>query len=416
MSATPAGGAPPAVRSSWNAWLEIDAAAIRRNAAAVRELVGNKAQVMAVVKADGYGHGATVAARAALAGGATWLGVSSAAEGAELRAAGIDAPVLVLGCGLPNQAAETVACGLTQTLATEEMAQALSAAALEAGRTIGVHIKIDTGMGRLGVRPHEALAFARLVAGLPGLHIGGIYSHLATADEEDATYALAQAQLFEEVLAELAQHRMIAARPSGGRRSDSESHEGLPPLRHLANSAATVRFPAMHLDLVRTGLLIYGLSPLATELTYPRLFPALAWKSRIACVKSVPAGERLSYGGLYTTKRPTRIACVPVGYADGFARALSNLGAVLVRGRRCRVVGAVCMDQMLADLGEVDARAGDEVVLIGEQMGERAVRRLRITANEVAAAQGTVVHEIVARLGKRLPRVSVEREASESGQ
>lgn len=402
----------PAVSSSWNAWLEIDTAAIRHNTAAVHEFVGPGVQVMAVVKADGYGHGAALCARAALAGGATWLGVSSAAEGAELRAAGIDAPTLVLGCGLPEQAAETVTHGLTQTLATEEMARALSQAALDAGRVVDVHIKVDTGMGRIGVRPQEALAFAQLVAMLPGLRIGGVYSHLATADEQDPTYAMAQAQLFSEVLSELSEQEIIAAR----RGSHPDSYDCQAPLRHLANSAATVRFPAMHFELVRTGLLIYGLSPLASDLVQPRLVPALSWKSRIACVKSVPAGEHLSYGGLYTTPRPTRIACVSVGYADGFPRALSNLGVVLVRGQRCRVVGAVCMDQMLVDVGDIAACAGDEVVLIGEQMNERAGRPSRITANEVAAAQGTVVHEIVARLGKRLPRVEIETSAPKGGQ
>jgi len=248
---------------------------------------------------------------------------------------------------------------------------------------------VDTGMGRLGVRPHEALAFAQLVSALPGLRTDGVYSHLATADHDDVSYARGQARQFQQVLNDLGAHGIS------------------PPLRHLANSAATARFPEMHLDLVRTGLLIYGLNPLSRELNEIRLFPALSWKSRIACVKSMPAGQRLSYNGLYTTQRPTRIACVPVGYADGFPRALSNVGLVLVGGRRCPVVGAVCMDQMLVDLGGIEAKAGDEVVLIGEQMGER------ITANDIAAAQGTVVHEIVARLGKRLPRIYLGDDASE---
>jgi alanine racemase len=320
----------------------------------------------------------------------------------ELRAAGIAAPVLILGCGLPEQAAQVVEHGLAQTLATEEMARALSQAAVAGRRgkacvapAVGVHIKVDTGMGRLGVRPHEALAFARLVSSLPGLRIDGIYSHLATADHDDATYALAQARQFREVLAELARNGIS------------------PPLRHLANSAAAVRFPQMRLDLMRTGLLIYGLNPLPRELSEIGLSPALSLKTRICCIKHMPAGQRLSYGGLYITQHPTRIAYVPVGYADGYPRALSNIGWVLVGGRRCPVVGAVCMDQMLVDLGEIEAKAGDEVVLIGEQMGER------ITANELAAAQGTVVHEIIARLGKRLPRVylgeGVSAEGSDGG-
>ena len=390
------------------AWIEVDTTAIRRNAEAVRRFVGAGVRVMAIVKADGYGHGAVPVAEAALAGGVSHLGVASVAEGIELREAGITTPVLILGCGMPEQAPQVVSHDLMQTLATEDMARALSEAAgsrkQEAGRKgrqVGVHIKVDTGMGRLGVRPHEALAFARLVSSLPGLRIDGIYSHLATADSEDTSYALDQARQFEGVLAEMAAQGVT------------------PPLRHLANSAATVRFPEMHLDLVRTGLLIYGLNPLPLETEeagsrkqeaggerlVPRgtccipLSPALSLKTRIACIKEMPAGQRLSYSGLYTTERPTRIACLPLGYADGYPRALSNIGSVLVSGRRCPVVGAVCMDQMLVDLGEIAAKPGDEVVLIGEQAGAR------ITANELAAAQGTVVHEIVARLGKRLPRV-----------
>jgi alanine racemase len=381
----------PAARNSWNAWVEVDLSAIRRNVAAVRGLVGGGVAVLAVVKADGYGHGAVRAAKAAVAGGAAWLGVASAAEGAELRSTGIDAPILVLGCGLPEQAPEIVTHGLTQTLATWDMAQALSRAAAGEGREVAVHIKIDTGMGRLGVKPHEAAAFARLVSGLPGLRIEGVYSHLATADRKDPTYAREQARRFEQVLADL-------------------EHEGIrSALRHLANSAATVRFPEMRFDMVRAGLLIYGLNPLSQPLTEIELVPALAWKTRIACVKDVPAGEPLSYSGLHVTERPTRIACVPVGYADGYSRALSNVGSVLVSGRRCPVVGAVCMDQMLIDVGEVEAKPGAEVVLIGEQTGER------ITANDLADAQGTVVHEIVARLGKRLPRFYLNDDAPAEG-
>jgi len=377
-----------AVNSSWNAWIEVDTSAIHRNTAAVCEFVGAKVEVMAILKADGYGHGAAPVARAALAGGASSVGVANVEEGAQLRAAGIEAPVLVLGCGVPDQASEVVERGLAQTLATEEMARALSQAAAAAGREVEVHIKVDTGMGRLGVRPHEALAFARLVADLPGLRTDGIYSHLATADHDDTTYALAQAERFQQVLAELAAHGIN------------------PPVRHLANSAAIVRFPPMRFNMVRAGLLIYGINPLPREPIDLHLTPALAWKSRVACVKDMPAGQPLSYNGLYTTPRPTRIACVPVGYADGFARALSNVGSVLIRGRCCPVVGAVCMDQMLVDVGDMEAKVGDEVVLIGEQGGER------ITANDVADAQQTVVHEIVARLGKRLPCIHLDDDAA----
>jgi len=334
-------------------------------------------RVAAVVKAGGYGHGAVPIARAARAGGAHMLAVASPAEAIELREAGLDIPILALGAGLPEQAGEVVQHGLTQTLCTPEMAKALSEAAVAAGKQVAVHVKVDTGLGRLGVEPEQALEFAREVVSLPGLRVEGIFSHLSSADT-DAEYSAAQFATFRKTLAGF------------------EAAGVEPGLRHMVNSGGTQRYLEMHLDMVRVGLLIYGLSnvdspPLPLE-------PALTWKTRVFSVKRVPVGRRISYRGTYVTKTPSTIAALPVGYADGYSRALSNKGAVLVKGKRRPVVGVVCMDQIMVDLGDDWMPIGEEVVLIGEQNGER------ITVNEMAAWQDTVIHEVVARLGKRLQR------------
>jgi len=365
-----------------NSWLEVDLAAIEQNVRAVREFVGPGTQVMAILKADGYGHGAVAAARAVARGGATWLGVASAAEGIQLREAGVETPILILGTGFPGQAEDVVGNRLSQTVANGEVPEALSAAAARAGAEAGVHIKVDTGMGRLGVLPEQVVAFARRLLALPGLRLEGVFSHLATAEEEDTAYALGQFARFQQALQAL-------------------QEAGIPvPLRHVANSAAVLNFRQMHLDLVRTGLLAYGIAVFRCDHRGLRLRPALTWKSRLAFIKRVPAGTPLSYGRTYVTPRETTIATVPVGYADGYCRVLSNRGALLVRGRPFPVAGRVCMDHILLDMGdEPDLRVGEEVVLIGRQEGAE------ITANEVASAQGTVVHEVVARLGKRLPRI-----------
>jgi alanine racemase len=290
----------------------------------------------------------------------------------------------VLGAGFPEQAGEVVRYGLSQTVANGEVPEALSRAAAQAGVQVGVHIKVDTGMGRLGIMPDEAATFARRLLALPGLRLEGVFSHLATAEEEDPAYALGQLARFQQALQGLQESGVQA------------------PLRHIANSAGVVNFRQMHLDLVRPGLLAYGIAPGCKNMPL-RLRPALTWKSRLAFVKRVPKGTSLSYGRTYITVRETTIATVPVGYADGYCRVLSNRGALLVRGRPFPVAGRVCMDHILLDMGdEPNVRVGEEVVLIGWQEGAG------ITANEVASGQGTVVHEVVARLGKRLPRLYLD--------
>jgi alanine racemase len=372
---------PPQSTACHNSWLEINLDAIEDNIRTVRQFVGPQTRVMAILKADGYGHGAIPVARAVARAGAAWLGVASAAEGAQLREAGVETPILILGAGFPEQAQEVVHHRLSQAVANGEVPEALSRAAVRAGTEVGVQIKVDTGMGRLGVMPHEVVPFARRLLSLPGLRLEGVFSHLATAEDEDTTFALEQFARFQEALGAL-------------------EEAGIPvPMRHIANSAAALNFPQMHLDLVRPGLLGYGITPPGAR-GAPDLRPALAWKSRIAFVKRVPAGTSLSYGRTYVTARETTVATLPVGYADGYCRLLSNRGIILVRGKHFPVAGRVCMDHILLDMGdEPDLHASEEAVLIGRQEGAE------ITANELADAQGTVVHEVVARLGKRLPRI-----------
>jgi len=366
-------------------WLEIDLSAIRGNVAALQRFLGEHCKVLAVVKANAYGHGAQQAARAALEGGAWGLCVASLPEAREIRRGGIDAPLLLLNSGRPEEAVEVVHFHLIQALYSREMAEALSRAALRIGYEAEAHLKVDTGMGRLGVRPEEALRFASEVAGFPALRLTGVFSHLATAEEADETFARAQFQRFRACLDSLASR--------------------LPGLNaHIANSAATLKFPQMHLDMVRAGLLIYGVYP-TFQLAQAGLHlrPALTWKTRIAFVKTVAAGTPISYGSTWRANSPTTIATLPVGYSDGYPRALSNRGQVLLRGRLKPVVGRVCMNHTLLDIGEEpEVRPGEEVVLIGQQ------EENRLTVNHLAEWGETVPHEILGRLGRHLPRVYVK--------
>ncbi len=357
-------------------WLEIDLSAVRRNVAAVRSLVGASCEILAVVKADAYGHGAVRVSQAALAGGAWGLCVANLAEAAELRRAGLQAPILLLTEGPMAEAPEVVRLSLLQTLYTLETAQALSQAALRFGMTAQAHIKVDTGMGRLGIRPQEAQAFAAAVAALPALRVTGLFSHLATAEEEEESFALGQFARFRACL---------------------EQISGLKA--HIANSAGLLKFPQMRLDFVRSGLLVYGVAPtsqLAGELP---LQPALTWKTRVAFAKTIPAGTPVSYGRTWKASSPTTVATLPVGYADGYPRTLSNRGQALFRGRPRPVVGTVCMNHILLDVGDEPAvRPDEEVILLGQQGNSR------ITATDLAAWADTCPHEILARLSRHLPR------------
>ena len=371
------------------AWAEIDLAAIRHNAAVLAD-VSAPARLCAVVKAGGYGHGAVEVAGAALDGGASWLAVALVEEGLELRAAGITAPVLLLSQPAPAAMAEVVAASLTPTVYTPAGLDALGEAVGAGGapNPVPVHVKVDTGMHRVGAEPAAAVALAAAVAADPRLRLEGFWTHFAVSDEVDAPYTTEQLAGFDAAVAALARH---------GVRSS---------LHHAANSAGAMWHPASRYDLVRCGIALYGLAPAADGLDrppVPQLRPALALKARVSHVRELAAGERLSYGLRYQLQQDSVIATVPLGYADGVTRALSSTGGeVLVGGQRCPIAGTVTMDQILVDCGPGSPVAvGDEVVLLGRQ-GDQS-----ITAWEWATRTGTIAYEVVCGVSGRVPRLHV---------
>jgi alanine racemase len=360
----------------------VDLDAIRHN---VRTLKPDGADVMAVVKANGYGHGSVQVARAALAAGARWLGVALVEEGIELRDAGVTGPILVLTEFPPGSEKEALAANLTPSLYTEEGLRRLTEAAGSHGQRVGVHVKVDTGMHRVGIDPERLPV---LVSDLQeaGLEFEGLWTHFAKAEETNDPFTEWQLERFNVVSATLREGGMV------------------PRLRHTANSAAIMSRPESHMDLVRLGIAMYGLSPgpeLLAETDW-KLENAMSWKSAVAMVKRVDAGEAISYGLRYALQRPSTIATVPVGYADGYSRLLSGKAEVLIRGRRYPVAGTVTMDQLMVDCGDDRVEEGDEVVLIGSQGDER------ITADALAGWIGTIGYEVVCGVSARVPREYVE--------
>jgi len=377
-------------------WAEIDLEAIAHNVCELRRCADPKAQVMAVVKANGYGHGAVEVARTALAHGAEWLGVARLPEAIPLREAGFGVPILVFGYTPPADAGFLIDFDLRQSVYSLAAAQAYSAAAAARGKRIRVHLKVDTGMGRLGLVPaalrgasdgdaagSEFIREVAAIAGLPGIEAEGIFTHFAASDSADKSYANRQLALFLDLLQTLRAHGLEF------------------PLRHAANSAAVIELPESHLDLVRPGIALYGLKPSEeVNLAGISLQPAMALKTRIIHLKTVPAGTSISYGMTHRTSSPTVIATIPVGYADGYRRLLSSRGQMLVHGRRVPVVGRVCMDLTMLDVGAVpDVQMEDEVVIFGRQGNEC------LSADDLARELGTINYEIVCDLTARVPRV-----------
>jgi alanine racemase len=360
-------------------WAEIDLDAIAFNVQAIRRQVGPGVEIIPAVKANAYGHGAAPVSKAALQAGATRLAVHRVIEAVELRQAGIDAPVLVMGYCPPTDAPYIAKWNVTPSLMTIETARARSAAGGAAGRTIPVHIKVDTGMSRYGLLPEEVLEFVRAVQALPNLFIEGIFTHFATADSLDQAHARQQLAVFNEVLAGLQAAGIDI------------------PLPHAANSAAIMRLPEAHFKAVRPGIAFYGMNP-SSEWAPPfEIRPALALKSRVCRLRRLPAGAGVSYGRTFVTQRETVAALVAVGYGDGFHRVLSNQAQVLVRGQRAPLIGRVCMDQFVVDVTDIpDVALEDEVVLVGRQGSEQ------ISADEVARLAGTINYEVTTGL---LPRV-----------
>lgn len=378
-------GLAPAEIGLGRTWIEVDLGAIAANIRAIKAALGPRL-MYAVVKANAYGHGMVPLARAAVRAGADGLAVATAEEALALRAAGIPGPVLLMGHLAPEQAPAIVQARVTPAVYTIETARALSAAAAAAaaaaGNGVPVHVKLDTGLCRVGVDPAAAVAFAREVGGLQGLRLEGVFTHFSCADEGDLERTEEEFQVFQGALA-----RLEAA---GFRFS----------IRHAAASAAFLESPGTWLDMVRAGIAIYGYYPYARCRRSVSLRPALSLKTRIARLRTVPAGTSVGYGRTYICPRDTVIATIPVGYADGLDKRLSNKGEVLVHGRRAPRVGTIAMDMSMIDAGGVGQVAlGDEVVIIGEQGGER------ITLEEVAGVAGTAIEHLLAQLSARPTRV-----------
>ena len=369
-----------ATRRAWEGrpvWVEVDLDAVACN---IRLLKGqaNGAALLAVVKANAYGHGAVAVARAALAAGADRLGVICVDEGEQLRRAGIAAPILVMGHTPATDAARLVDLSLTGTVASRETAEALARAAAQRGVRLAVHVKVDTGLNRYGFTLAEALALGDWLRDLSSLEVEGLFTHFASADEPDKGYTLDQYARFRPVAEGL----------------------GWVPIRHVANTAALLDMPDLSLEMVRPGLGIYGLYPSGVVRRDLGLMPALSLKSRIVRLTALAPGDPVSYGRTWRAARPSFIGLVMCGYADGLPRSLSSRGSALVRGQRAPIVGRVCMDMCMVDVTDVpDVATGDEVVLIGCQGEEE------ISADDVAELAGTISYEILCGVTARVPRL-----------
>ncbi len=362
--------------------LEVDLCVLADNFSAIAQAVA-PARVMAVVKANAYGHGLVPVARCLQDAGARHFGVAIVEEALLLREAGVRGTILVLGPWPPRQAEELVAAGISCTVYEPSMLRVLGACARRLGRPARVHLKFDTGMGRLGVRSaSDLVALATAAVTEEGVVLEGVFTHFSDAEARDDDFTRGQIAKYAEGL-------------------DALRAAGIAPgLRHACNSAGILRHPEAHFDLVRPGLLLYGYHP--SEFTPPTISvrPALRWRAEIGMLKELPPGEPVGYGRTYYTSRPTRVATVGVGYADGYRRALSNRGQCLVGGRRCRVIGRVCMDQIMVDVTGVEGvKVGDEVVLLGRQGDEE------VTAPQLAALCDTAPHEILTGIGQRVPRI-----------
>lgn len=359
----------------------VDLAALRSNYRELRRLAGGL-PVCAVVKADAYGHGALRVASALGEEGAEYFAVALLEEALELREAGTTAHILVLGISDVENADLIVKEEISQTVYTAELARALSGAAVRQGRTAHVHLKIDTGMHRQGVDWEEAGGFAGFLADLPGLELEGVYSHFAESESEDSAFTDLQEERFRRAVSAM----RVAGAP--------------PRIAHIANSAAIQRRRGMDFGMVRSGILLYGLSPDGSPGIPKGFKPVMSLRTTVVDLQTRPAGESLSYGRTYRLSRDSIVGLLPIGYADGYPRVLSNRAQILVRGRKAPVVGRICMDQTLVDLTEVpDARVGDEVILFGDEA---------LPAGELSALAGTIDYEITCGVSRRVPRLYKE--------
>jgi len=360
----------------------IDHGALRWNLRQIRDTVGAQVKILAMIKANGYGHGATAIAQTLVGAGSDAFGVATLEEGVELRRTGVQTPIIVLAGIYPDQIDEFFTHRLTPVIHELESVRQLDSTLFKRGATLNVHLKVDTGMGRLGLVAAETTAWIPEVRKLRAIKIEGVFSHFSQAESVDGVYTRRQLEIFTHVVEQL-RAAGIAIQ-----------------LMHFANSAATITLPAAYFDMVRPGIMLYGVYPSSEMAKQIDLRPVLTWKTAILQLKKVPAGTAISYRQTFVTKRESLIATLPVGYADGYARLLSNRGAALVRGQRAPVIGRVCMDLTMLDVTDIrNVRQGDEVVLLGRQ-GDA-----EISADEMAAWANTISYEILTSIGARVPRI-----------
>lgn len=367
-------------------WAEVDLSNLVFNFQQIKKQLSPRTKVLACIKADAYGHGLLPVAKKLAAGNVDYFGVASIDEAITVRQAGIRTPILVLGMVLPKDIKPLFEYSIVPTVCTAELAQALNAFAGRAQKRVAVHVKVDTGMGRIGVAAAEAADFIGKLRELPFINVEGVFTHLACADT-DRKFTLAQLKRFEAIIEGL-NRRGVAI-----------------PLVHAANSMGIVSYKNSHFNMVRPGLILYGLYP--QKKVAIRLRPVMSLKTKVIFVKKLAKGSGVSYGHSYITPRDTTLVTLPIGYGDGYPRNLSNTAPVLIRGKKFTVSGRVCMDQIMVDVGKSGVRVGDEVVLIGRQKG------LSVSAEELARLGQTIPYEIVCGIGSRVPRLYVGRSSAD---
>jgi len=367
------------------AWAEVNLDNIAHNVKEIRRITDKKAEVMGVVKADAYGHGVLEVARTLIENGVTRLAVSMLDEAIQLRQNGIEVPILILSYTDPIRAEEIILNDVTQTVFSHDLAEALSDAAVRLNKNVKIHIKIDTGMTRVGFMPgYSAVKNVEKISKLPRIIVEGLFTHFASADETDRSYTYMQFERFMSIVSELNRIGVYI------------------PIKHVCNSAGIIEYPEMHLNMVRPGIALYGMYP-SDEVHKDKidLKPAMTLKANIILVKEVEPGTCISYGRIFKTQRASKIATLPIGYADGYTRLLTGKGKVLVNGQLVPIVGKICMDQCMIDVTDVegDVNVGDEAVLFGIQNGKE------IKIEDLAKEIGTINYEIACIVGKRIPRV-----------
>ena len=369
------------------AWLEISPANLQYNCETVKKIVGDQVKVCAVVKANGYGHGVIETSKACLAAGAEFLAVAMLTEAMELREAGFTCPILILGWTPEEGYEQAIQQQIRLAVFDAEEAARLNAKALAMGKKALVPLKLDTGISRIGFQADETgLATAEAILNMEGITVEGIFSHFSKADEADKTFARNQLAIFKQFCARLEERTGVRI-----------------PIRHMAASAGIIDLPEGHLDMVRPGIMLYGFQPSAEMHNTADLKPALVWKARVGRVQLLPAGRLIGYNGTFELKQDTLVATVPVGYADGYNRLLSNYGYVLCQGKKLPIIGKVCMDQFMVDASQVpQLQVGDEVTLLGTD-GD-----VSITVTEMAAMLKTIEHEIVCGIAPRVPKFYID--------